>query len=100
LEARALAGLDTVLRGGRVIDLATGRDGIADIGILDGRIAAIAPSLPHDAAREIVDVTGKVVIPGMIDTHGHVYQHVTGKFGLNADMVASRPSWTRAGRAA
>jgi dihydroorotase len=28
-----------------------------------------------------------LVIAGMIDTHGHVYQHVTGKFGLNADMV-------------
>ena len=82
-----MAGLDTVLRGGRVIDPATGRDGIADIGILDGRIATIAPSLPQDAARETVDVTGKVVIPGMIDTHGHIYQHVTGKFGLNADMV-------------
>ena len=81
------AGLDTVLRGGRVIDPATGRDGIADIGILDGRIAAIEPTLPGDAAREVVDLSGKVVIPGMIDTHGHVYQHVTGKFGLNADMV-------------
>ena len=81
------AGLDTVLRGGRVIDPATGRDGIADIGILDGRIAAIEPALPGDAAREVVDLSGKVVIPGMIDTHGHVYQHVTGKFGLNADMV-------------
>ena len=81
------AGLDTVLRGGHVIDPATGRDGIADIGILDGRIAAIEPALPGDAAREVVDLSGKVVIPGMIDTHGHVYQHVTGKFGLNADMV-------------
>ena len=82
-----MSGMDTVLRGGRVIDPATGRDGIADVGILDGRIAAIAPSLPQDIARESVDVAGKVVIPGMIDTHGHIYEHVTGKFGLNADMV-------------
>ena len=82
-----MAGLDTVLRGGRVIDPATGRNGIADIGILDGRIAAIEPILPDGIARDLVDVSGKIVIPGMIDTHGHVYQHVTGKFGLNADMV-------------
>ncbi len=32
-------------------------------------------------------MSGKIVIAGMIDTHAHVYQHVTGKFGLNADMV-------------
>lgn len=82
-----MAGLDTVLRGGRVIDPATGHDSIADIGILDGRIAAIEPALPDGVARDVVDVSGKVVIPGMIDTHGHVYQHVTGRFGLNADMV-------------
>lgn len=79
--------LDTILRGGHVIDPATGRDGIADIGIAGDRIAAIAGELPTDAAREVIDVSGKIVIPGMIDTHGHVYEHVTGKFGLNADMV-------------
>ena len=76
-----------MLRGGRVIDPATGRDGIADIGIAGGRIAAIEDSIATDAAREVIDVSGKVVSAGMIDTHGHVYQHVTGKFGLNADMV-------------
>ena len=81
------AGLDIVLQGGRVIDPATGRDGIADIGIAADRIVAIEPSLPTGAAREVIDVSGKIVTAGMIDTHGHVYQHVTGKFGLNPDMV-------------
>ena len=80
------SGLDMILRGGRVVDPATGRDGVADVGIRDGRIAAIEPVLP-DGAGEVVDVSGKVVSAGLIDTHGHVYQHVTGKFGLNADMV-------------
>jgi len=78
---------DLLLRGGRVIDPASGRDGIADIGVADGRIAAVAASLPEAAAREVVDVTGKLVLPGLIDTHAHVYRHVTGKFGLPADMV-------------
>ena len=81
------SGLDTILRGGRVIDPATGRDGVADVGIRDGQVAAIEPALPDEAAHEVVDVSGKVVCAGLIDTHGHVYQHVTGKFGLNADMV-------------
>ena len=80
-------GFDMILRGGRVVDPATRRDGIADVGISSGRIVAIEPSLPADAAREVVDVSSKIVTAGLIDTHGHVYQHVTGKFGLNADMV-------------
>jgi dihydroorotase len=80
-------GFDVMLRGGRVIDPATGRDGVFDVGIADGKIAAIEAALPVDNARVVHDVAGKIVLPGMIDTHGHIYQHVTGKFGLNADMV-------------
>jgi dihydroorotase len=76
---------DTILRGGRVIDPAQGIDTIADVAITDGKIAAIGPNLPN--AATVINVTGQIVIPGMIDTHGHVYQYVTGKFGLNADMV-------------
>jgi len=78
---------DLLLRGGRVIDPASGRDGIADIGIIDSRIAAIEPSDSGDLAQQVIDVAGKIVTAGMIDTHAHVYQHVTGRFGLNADMV-------------
>src|ERR1700744_1547190 len=77
---------DLLLRGGRVIDPAVGRDGVFDIAIKAGKIAAIGRDLAVDGAK-IVDVAGKLVLPGMIDTHGHIYQYVTGKFGLNADMV-------------
>ena len=77
--------MDIVLRGWRVIDPRTGREGVADIGIMGTTIAAIEPALQD--ARAVIDVTGKIVIAGMIDTHGHVYESVTGKFGLNADMV-------------
>jgi dihydroorotase len=79
--------LDVLLRGGRVIDPAANRDGVADIGIQGGRVVAVETSLPTDNAKTVIDVTGKVVIPGMIDTHGHIYQHVTGRFGLEADLV-------------
>ncbi|PZW50508.1 dihydroorotase [Humitalea rosea] len=77
---------DTVLRGGRVIDPAQGIDGIFDVAVRDGRIAAIGPSLPGPA-KEVIDVSGRLVLPGMIDTHAHVYRYVTGRFGLDADMV-------------
>jgi dihydroorotase len=80
-------GFDLLLRGGYVIDPANGIDGIADVGIADGRIAAVDASLPAVRARQVIDVAGKLVLPGMIDTHAHVYRHVTGKFGLPPDMV-------------
>ena len=46
------------------------------------------------SASETVDVSGKLVLPGLIDTHAHVYQYVTGRFGLNADMVGVRSGVT------
>lgn len=78
---------DLLLRGGHVIDPATGRDGPADIAVTNGRIAAIETTLGEAAARETVDLAGRIVTAGMIDTHAHIYQHVTGKFGLNPDLV-------------
>jgi dihydroorotase len=84
-----MTGYDLVLRGGRVIDPDQGLDALADVGVKDGRVAAVAPSLgaAPGAAREVIDVRGQLVLPGLIDTHAHVYQYVTGRFGLEADMV-------------
>src|SRR5258705_6675742 len=78
---------DLLLRGGRVIDPAAGIDGLKDVAIRNGKIAAVQSDILPTSAREIVDVTDKIVLPGLIDTHAHVYQYVTGRFGLNADMV-------------
>ena len=77
---------DLLLRGGHVIDPATGLDGIADVAIKDGRIAAIKQDL-RGPATETIDVAGRIVLPGMIDTHAHIYTYVSGRFGLPADMV-------------
>ena len=76
---------DILLKGGHVIDPGQGSDRIADVTVSDGKIAAIG----NDAgsAKETIDVSGRLVIPGMIDTHAHVFQHIGGPFGLNADMV-------------
>ena len=77
---------DLILRGGRVIDPASGLDGVADVAIKDGRIAAIRADLRGDAL-DTIDVRGRLVQPGMIDTHAHIYTYVSGRFGLPADMV-------------
>ena len=77
---------DLVLKGGRVIDPATGRDGVFDIGVSGDRIAAIETQIPTEAGTQVIDVAGRIVTAGLIDTHAHVYQHVTGKFGLQPDL--------------
>jgi dihydroorotase len=79
-----------VLKGARVIDPATGTDGIRDIAVSGGIIAAVESELPVPPDAVCVDLTGAVATPGLIDTHAHVYEHVTGDFGLNADLVGVR----------
>ena len=58
-----------VLRGGRVMDPASGLDSIRDVAIRDGKIVAISAT-PLEGV-EVVDVSGKVVAPGFIDLHAH-----------------------------
>ena len=77
---------DTLFRGGTVIDPAQNLDGRYDVAMRDGRIAAVLPRSRPRAAAEVLDVSGKLVLPGLIDTHAHVFQYVTGRFGLEADM--------------
>jgi dihydropyrimidinase len=61
---------DTIIRGGTV---ATASDTFScDIGIKDGRITALGADL--GTAKEIVDATGKLVLPGGIDSHVHISQ--------------------------
>jgi dihydroorotase len=76
---------DLIIKGGHVVDPANGVDQICDIAIEKGRIAAVAPNLPTDQAQ-VINAQGKLVLPGLIDTHAHVFQYVTGRFGLEADM--------------
>ncbi len=62
---------DLVIRGGRVVDPSQRIDRIADVAIQDGKIAAIAPNLPANAAPESIDAKGLLVVPGLIDIHVH-----------------------------
>ena len=94
-DAREAHGaFDLVLRGGRVIDPARGVDGRLDVAVKDGRIAAVAPSLRPGPGCRTLNVRDRLVVPGMIDTHAHVYQYVTGAFGMNPDLVGIRSGVT------
>ena len=58
-----------VIRGGRVVDPASGMDGVADVMVLDGKIAAVGTGL--GGAEQVIDAAGLVVAPGFIDLHAH-----------------------------
>jgi adenine deaminase len=68
-SGRALAPADIVLKGGRIFDLARGEVVKSDVAICGDRI--VGTHGEYAGAREI-DVTGKVIVPGFIDTHLHV----------------------------
>jgi len=64
---------DVLLKGGQVIDPASGVNGLMDVAVKDGKVAMVAAAIPAGEARTCVDVSGLVVTPGILDIHTHVY---------------------------
>ncbi len=62
---------DLVIRGGRVIDPSQRLDRRADLGVRDGKIAAVRREIPASAGADSIDARGKLVVPGLIDIHLH-----------------------------
>ncbi len=71
---------DLVLKGGRVVDPAQGLDKVTDIAFANGKVAAIGDNL---AGKDVRDVKGKIVSPGLIDLHTHLAD-----LGQSADLAA------------
>ena len=76
----------TILTGGRVVDPATGLDGVMDVAIDDGAITELGADLAVPAGATTVDVRGKLVTAGWIDIHAHVYWGAT-TWGILADPL-------------
>ncbi len=90
MDVTAQPDYDLLLKGGRVIDPANRRDGLADVAIKGDRIAQVAPDIPPQSAAVIADVTGHYVTPGLIDIHMHAY-HTREPEGLS--VVADHHSF-------
>lgn len=73
---------DLVLRGGWLVDPASHVSGPLDVAIEGGAIAEVAESIPGERAASLIDVSGKTVVPGIIDPHVHVSQWLGGAPGL------------------
>jgi len=63
----------TILKGGHLIDPKNNIDRVMDVAIQDGKIAAIAQNIDPKLGKQVIDLTGKYVTPGLIDIHGHVF---------------------------
>lgn len=71
--AGAQPAYDLLIAGGHVIDPKNGLSAVRDVGIRDGRIAAVAAHLDPKDARKTVNAAGLYVTPGLVDIHVHVY---------------------------
>ena len=84
---------DLVITGGRVIDPGRSLDAQLDLAVENGRIAALGQALPVPESARTIDARGKLVAPGLIDVHTHLYEHATA-VGTNPDLAGVRSGVT------
>jgi dihydroorotase len=75
---------DLILTGGRVIDPSQAIDAKLDVAFVNGKVAAIGPNLAAERHTQKKDVSGRIVTPGLIDLHTHVYWGGT-SLGIDAE---------------
>src|SRR5438477_10848810 len=75
---------DLVIKGGRVIDASQSLSAPRDVAISGEKVARVAADVPTSEARIVIDARGKIVTPGLVDIHVHVYDGVA-PLGIPAD---------------
>jgi dihydroorotase len=74
-QSPAGAVYDLLIAGGRVIDPSQKLSAERDVAIVAGKIARVEANIPPSQARQVYDAKGKIVTPGLIDMHTHVYKY-------------------------
>jgi dihydroorotase len=86
---------DLILRGGRVIDPSQKLAAVIDLAFSAGKVARLGTGLQGDANTDVRDVSGRIVTPGLIDLHTHVYWGGT-SLGVDAEDFCRRSGVTTA----
>jgi dihydroorotase len=76
---------DLLIKGGTVIDPSQNLHALLDVAVKDGKILQVAPDIPEDGSRSVISAKGRIVTPGLIDVHVHIFEGV-GPTGVNADQ--------------
>jgi dihydroorotase len=76
---------DLLIKGGTVVDPSQNLHALLDVAVKDGKIQLVAPDIPADGSRNVISAKGRIVTPGLIDVHVHVFEGV-GPTGVNADQ--------------
>src|SRR6202051_1852028 len=84
---------DLVIKGGDVLDPSQSLRGKRDIGIRWGVIEAIEPEIPAARISKMIDASGKLVTPGLVDLHCHVYPYGSA-IGIPADELVAHQCTT------
>src|SRR5256885_12581532 len=77
---------DLLIKGGEVFDPSQSLRAKRDIGMRFGKIEALEADIPATRALRVLDASGKVVLPGLVDLHSHVYPYGSA-LGIPADEL-------------
>jgi dihydroorotase len=79
-----MAAYDLIIKGGTLVDPAAGINGARDVAFAGGIVAAVGENLATEGATRVLDASGLLVTPGLIDLHVHVFEGVS-HYGIPPD---------------
>ncbi|MGH9354998.1 MAG: amidohydrolase/deacetylase family metallohydrolase [Terriglobia bacterium] len=80
------ADCDIVIKGGTVIDPGQKLHAPLDVAVRNGKILEVSKDIPSSRGRKVITAKGKIVTPGLIDIHAHVFEAI-GQGGVSADRT-------------